>query len=136
MSRGLLLAGALLVAAGRAAAQADTGPPRPRPPRPPQAPATRADSARADSLRADSLRADSAANDTLERWLPTFARAIPPGPRPRGTRWRFDADSLVLSDITTLADLLARIPGVYVARGGWFGAAEVPVYGGQGPLGL
>jgi hypothetical protein len=131
MSRSLLLAGALLVAAGRAAAQVDTGPPRPRPPRPPAALVTRADSA-----RADSLRADSAARDTLERYLPTFARALPPGPLPRGTRWRFDADSLVLSDITTLADLLARIPGVYVARGGWFGAAEVPVYGGQGPLGL
>jgi hypothetical protein len=123
MPRSLLLAGALLVVAGPAAAQVDTGPPRPR--------ATHADSA-----RADSLRADSAANDTVERFLPTFARAIPPGPMPRGTRWRFDADSLVLSDITTLADLLARIPGVYVARGGWFGAAEVPIYGGQGPLGL
>jgi hypothetical protein len=131
MPRSLLLAGALLVAGGRAAAQADTGPPRPRAPQPPLAPVTRADSA-----RADSLRADSAAHDTVERFLPTFARAIPPGPLPRGTRWVFDSDSLVLSDITTLADLLARIPGVYVARGGWFGAAEVPVYGGQGPLGL
>ncbi len=133
MSRGLLLLGALLVAGGRAAAQADTGPPRPRPPQPRQTPMTRADSVRADSLRA---AADSAAQDTLERYLPAFARAIPQGPLPRGTRWRFDADSLVLSDITTLADLLARIPGVYVARGGWFGAAEIPVYGGQGPLSL
>jgi hypothetical protein len=130
MTRSLLLAGALLVAGGRAAAQVDTGPP---PPRPGRGPVTRADSTRADSLRAAS---DSAARDTLERYLPVFAPAIPPGPLPRGTRWRFDADSLVLSDITTLADLLARIPGVYVARGGWFGAAEVPVYGGQGPLGL
>lgn len=138
MSRSLLLVGALLVAGGRAAAQADTGPPRPRPPQRRQTPMTRADSVRADSARADSARAaaDSAARDTLERFVPTFGRAIPPGPLPRGTRWRFDADSLVLSDITTLADLLARIPGVYVARGGWFGAAEVPVYGGQGPLGL
>ena len=117
MARSLLLAGALLVAGGRVAAQADTGPPRPRPP-------------------ADSARADSAARDTVEHYLPTFAAAIPPGPLPRGARWRFDGDSLVLSDITTLSDLLARIPGVYVVRGGWYGAAEVPVYGGQGPLAL
>ncbi|HMA40392.1 MAG TPA: hypothetical protein VKP10_09960 [Gemmatimonadales bacterium] len=124
MTRSLLIAGALLVAGGRVAAQVDTGPPRPT---------TKADSARADSARA---AADSAARDTIERYLPTFAQAIPSGPLPRGTRWRFDGDSLVLSDITTLSDLLARIPGVYVARGGWFGAAEVPVYGGQGPLAL
>ena len=124
MTRSLLIAGALLVAGGRLAAQVDTGPSRPR---------TKADSARADSARA---AADSAARDTIERYLPTFAPAIPPGPLPRGTRWRFVGDSLVLSDITTLSDLLARIPGVYVARGGWFGAAEVPVYGGQGPLAL
>lgn len=131
MSRSLLVLGALLVAAGRAAAQVDSGPPRPRPKAPP--PLTRADSARADSAKA---AADSAALDTLERFLPTFPAATPSGPLPRGTRWRFDGDSLVLSDITTLSDLLARIPGVYVARGGWFGAAEVPVYGGQGPLAL
>lgn len=124
MTRSLLIAGALLVAGGRLAAQVDTGPPRPM---------TKADSARADSARA---AADSAARDTIERYLPTFTQAIPSGPLPRGTRWRFDGDSLVLSDITTLSDLLARIPGVYVARGGWFGAAEVPVYGGQGPLAL
>ncbi|HMA43295.1 MAG TPA: hypothetical protein VKO86_04730 [Gemmatimonadales bacterium] len=124
MTRSLLLAGALLVAGGRLTAQADTGPP-PRP--------KATDSAR---VRTDSAAADSAARDTIERYLPTFAPAIPPGPLPRGTRWRFDGDSLVLSDITTLADLLARIPGVYVVRGGWFGAAEVPVYGGQGPLAL
>lgn len=124
MARSLLVAGALLVAGGRLAAQVDTGPPPPR---------TKADSARADSARA---AADSAARDTVERYLPTFAPAIPPGPLPRGTRWRFDGDSLVLSDITTLSDLLARIPGVYVVRGGWFGAAEIPVYGAQGPLAL
>jgi hypothetical protein len=130
MPRSLLLAGALLVAGIRAAAQVDTGPPRPRPPAPP--------GARADTTRADSGRAavDSAARDTLEHFLPTFAAATPAGPMPRGTRWRFNVDSLVLSNITTLGDLLGHIPGVYVARGGWFGAAEIPVYGGQGPLAL
>jgi hypothetical protein len=79
---------------------------------------------------------DSIAQDTLERYLPAFSAAIAPGPLPRGSRWSFDVDSLVFSNITTLGDLLGHIPGVYVARGGWFGAAEIAVYGGHGPLGL
>lgn len=116
----LLAAGALLGTALPTLAQVDSGPPNPRP-----------HAARPDTAVADTTRAD-----TAERYLPGFREAIPPGPLPRGTRWRFNRDSLALSDITTLADLLAHIPGVYVARGGWFGAPEIAVYGGQGPLGL
>jgi hypothetical protein len=121
MRRGLLVAGALLVAWRGAAAQVDTGPPRP--------PAQGADSAAAQTQ-------DSAARDTLERFLPVFGAPITPGPLPRGVRWSYDVDSLVFSNITTLGDLLAHLPGVYVARGGWFGAAEIAVYGGHGPVGL
>jgi hypothetical protein len=119
MRRSLLVAGALLTAGRTAMAQADSGPPPPRP---------------ADTTAA--AKADTAAPDTLEHFLPGFEAAIAPGPLPRGARWRFNADSLVLSDITTLGDLLAHIPGVYVARGGWFGAPEIAVYGGHGPIGL
>ncbi|HEY7686101.1 MAG TPA: hypothetical protein VH833_08360 [Gemmatimonadales bacterium] len=121
MRRGLLIAGALLVAWRGVAAQADTGPPRP--------PAPGADSTVVQTP-------DSLARDTLERYLPAFAAAIAPGPLARGFRSSYDVDSLVFSNITTLGDLLAHIPGVYVARGGWFGAAEIAVYGGHGPLGL
>jgi len=84
----------------------------------------------------DTTRADTTVRDTLERFLPVFAPAIARGPLPRGERRSFDADSLVLSNITTLGDLLGHLPGVYVARGGWFGAPEIAVYGGKGPMGL
>jgi len=46
----------------------------------------------------------------------TPPRRFPAGPLPRGTRYTFNADSLVLSNVQTLSDLLAHIPGVYVAR--------------------
>lgn len=120
LPRSLLVAGALLVSGRAALAQVDSGPPAP--PKP------------ADSTTA--ARADTTPPDTLEHFLPVFAAAIAPGPVPRGARWRFNADSLVLSDITTLADLLGHIPGVYIARGGWFGAPEIAIYGGHGPISL
>jgi hypothetical protein len=119
--RGLLLAGALLSAAIPVAAQVDSGPP-------PSSPSP------ADSDTG--AVADTTPPDTVAHYLPGFLAAVPPGPWPRGTRWRFTRDSLALSAATTLADLLGHIPGVYVARGGWFGAPEIPVYGGQGPLAL
>jgi hypothetical protein len=124
MRRSLLLVGALLTAGRAAMAQADSGPPPPRGP---------ADTtAKVDTT----AKADSTAPDTIEHFMPVFGPAIAPGPLPRGARWRFNVDSLVLSNITSLGDLLAHIPGVYVARGGWFGAPEIAVYGGQGPIGL
>ncbi len=111
MRRGLLVAGALLVCGGAGAAQVDSTP-------------------------GDTVPRDSIVRDTLERFLPVFRPAITPGPLPRGERWTFDIDSLVLSNITSLGDLLGHLPGVYVARGGWFGAPEIAVYGGKGPIGL
>ena len=74
--------------------------------------------------------------DTLPRYLPVLPAAIPRGPLPRGARFTFTADSFVFSDTKTLSDLLARIPGVYVARGGVFGQAEGVLYGGRGPAAL
>jgi hypothetical protein len=116
--RSLLVAGALLASGRVATAQVDSGPP-PRP---------------ADSTAV--LQADTTPPDTLEHFLPVFAATIGPGPLPRGVRWRFNTDSLVLSNITTLSDLLGHIPGVYIARGGWFGAPEIAIYGGHGPIAL
>lgn len=135
MPRSLLLVGALVCTAGRASAQADTTTPKPRP-------RIAVDTARVPgdtTGRAPgdtTARRDTTPPDTIEHFLPGFAPAVPAGPLPRGERWRFTVDSLVLSNITTLGDLLAHIPGVYVARGGWFGAPEIAIYGGQGPLGL
>ena len=124
MRQSLLLLGALVCAGGRAAGQVDTTP-KPKP------------TAAVDSGPADTTaKRDTTPPDTIEHFLPGFAAALPAGPLPRGERWRFTLDSLVMSNITTLGDLLGHIPGVYVVRGGWFGAPEIAVYGGQGPLGL
>lgn len=68
--------------------------------------------------------------------LPRFPAPLPPGPLPAGTRYVFTADSLAFSNIYTLSDLLAHIPGVYVARAGYLGQAEPALYGGRGAQGL
>jgi hypothetical protein len=113
--RGLRCAAALLVlAAGRLGAQADT-------------------TARATTARKDTTKA---ARDTLPAYLPVFPEPTPPGPLPRGTRYSFTADSFAFSSIQTLSDLLGHIPGVYVARGGIYGQAEIVLYGGRGAAGL
>ena len=124
MTRGLGCAAVLLSLAAAAAAQVDTT-------------AQRDTTARRDTTVRDSTaRRDSAAADTLAHYLAVFPAQIPPGPAPRGTRYSFTADSFALSNIQTLSDLLAHIPGVYVARGGIYGAAEPVQYGGRGPAGL
>src|SRR5207247_1473277 len=74
--------------------------------------------------------------DTAPAYLPVFAAPRPGGPLPRGTRYSFTTDSFALSNAQTLSDLLAHIPGVYVARGGIYGQAEIVLYGGRGPAGL
>ena len=81
-------------------------------------------------------RDTTAARDTTTALLPTFAPAIMPGPLPKGTRYTFTADSIILSSARTLSDLLSHIPGVYVARGGWYGEPEIVLYGGRGPSSL
>jgi hypothetical protein len=119
VTRGLASAAALLLVAAGAAAQVDS--------------MARRDTVQRDSTtRRDTTARDTTARDTLPRYLPVFPEAIPIGPLPRGTRYTFNADSLVLSNVQTLSDLLAHIPGVYVARGGIYGAGEIVFYGGRG----
>ncbi len=125
MTRSLGSATALLLIAVGAAAQVDT-------------------MARRDTLARDTTARDTTglppkdttARDTLPHYLPVFPASVPAGPLPRGTRYTFSADSLVLSNVQTLSDLLAHIPGVYVARGGIYGAGEIMLYGGRGAAGL
>lgn len=69
-------------------------------------------------------------------WVATVPAVSAPGPLPLGTRHVFTADSLRFTGALTLADLLARVPGTFVARGGFYGQAEVVFYGGRGPAGL
>ncbi len=86
--------------------------------------------------RRDTTARDTTARDTAPALLPAFPAYVAPGPLPLGARYVFTADSLLFTNARTLSDLLAHIPGVYVARGGWYGQAEPIVYGGRGPLAL
>src|SRR5439155_19860638 len=99
--------------------------------------ARRAPTAARDTAVRDTTRRDTTAvRDTTPRLLPAFAAPLPAGPIPRGTRYSFPIDSLVFTNVRTLSDLLAHVPGVYVARGGYYGQAEYVMYGGRGPGGL
>jgi hypothetical protein len=116
--RGLLGAAAWLAVAAGAAAQVDT-------------------TARHDTTTRDSTaRRDSTRRDSTPAYLPVFPEPLPAGPEPGGMRYSFTVDSFVLSNVQTLSDLLAHVPGVYVARGGIYGAAEPVLYGGRGAAGL
>src|SRR2546427_7601320 len=101
------------------------------------APARRAPTPPRDTAARDTTQRDQpAARDTAPRLLPAFAAPLPAGPIPRGTRYSFPIDSLVFANVRTLSDLLAHVPGVYVARGGYYGQAEYVMYGARGPAGL
>jgi hypothetical protein len=84
------------------------------------------------TVRDTTARRDSTARDTTPALLPVFALPIAPGPLPAGARYTFTADSQLFSNARTLSDLLNHIPGVYVARGGWYGQAEPVLVGGRG----
>lgn len=64
------------------------------------------------------------------------APEVPAGPLPAGTRYVFTRDSLLWSGGYTLADLLARIPGAYVARAGFLELPEPVIYGARGQDGI
>lgn len=64
--------------------------------------------------------------------LPIAREEVPPGPLSPGSRYVFTRDSLLWSGAYTLADLLAEIPGVYVARAGFTGVPHYIQYGGRG----
>lgn len=83
------------------------------------------------STHPDSLaqRAQWASNPDV---VPTAALQVPAGPLPPGSRYTFTRDSLIWTSAVTLADLLASVPGVYLARGGFLGLPEYVVYGGRG----
>jgi hypothetical protein len=91
------------------------------------------------AAQVDSAARDSTARrdtvpprDTTTLLLPPLPIAIAPGPLPAGMRYTFTADSMLFTNARTLSDLLVHIPGVYVARGGWFGQAEPVLFGGRG----
>ena len=121
----LALMGGVVLGAGsvRAAAQVPPDTTRPVAPRP-------------DSTRPDTTRRDSTTAGPTTYWVATFPTAAATGPLAHAARHVFTEDSLRFTGALTLADLLARVPGVFVARGGFYGQAEVAFYGGRGPAGI
>ena len=104
----------------------------------PAAATAQIDSTRRDTtaVRDTTARDTTAARDTMPALLPTFPAAMIAGPLPLGARYTITVDSIRLSHARTLSDLLSHIPGVFVARGGWYGQAEIVLYGGRGPASL
>jgi hypothetical protein len=99
----------------------------------PQTPPAQAPPARPDTTK------PRAPQDTIPGWpyldraiVPMPPAEVPPGPLPRGARYRFTRDSITWSAAQTLSDLLTAIPGVYVARTGFLGLPEYTVYAGRG----
>lgn len=85
----------------------------------------------------DTLAArDSLAPPTDSVPLPASLHLMPfetaPGPLPPGSRLVFTRDSLQWVSGYTLADLLADVPGVYVARTGFVGQPAAAFYGARG----
>ncbi len=88
-------------------------------------PAVARTSAAQDTTSVDSLT-NLTTPDTVPRRpvLPVADTETPMGPLAPGTRYQFTRTSMVWTSALTLADLLTAIPGVYVARGGFFGQPE------------
>ncbi|MEO8634525.1 MAG: TonB-dependent receptor [Gemmatimonadales bacterium] len=94
-----------------------------------------------DSLPADTLTRDTV--NTTAKYLKalTANRIVLPVmplvgvdvPLPPASREVLTRDSLSWATAETVGDLLQRIPGVYLWRGGWLGRTEYPDFRGRGP---
>src|SRR3954469_17034511 len=94
-----------------------------------------------DSITADSLAAEDTVNTTA-RYLKeqaqgaASAEVLPitgvEGPRPALTRIVFTRDSIEWGHASTVSDLLAQVPGVYLWRGGYIGRPEEVSFQGRG----
>lgn len=93
----------------------------------------------------DTSRVDSLARDTTDytalflRSQQEAKRLIPAAPRigasglfPLSSRVVLDRDSLLWHGAETVSDLLTRVPGVFLLRGGWAGRPELPAYQAHG----
>lgn len=99
-------------------------------------PLTAADSARLDSLRARRDSSPAQRYLALEKLKETKVLVAPPldvpGPGPPLSRLVFTRDSVDWAHAATLSDLLQRVPGVFVWRGGWLGQPEYPNFQARG----
>jgi hypothetical protein len=93
-----------------------------------------------DSLRADSLQADTTDFSALFlRTAEAIRIRVPVYPylgrrdlSPRSSRLVFDRDTMEWHNAQTVSDLLTKIPGVFVWRGGWVGRPEPINFQGRG----
>lgn len=94
-----------------------------------------------DSLPADTLTKDTVnttakylealkANSIRLPVLPLIGIAVP---QPAMSRIVVGPDSIAWGLHETVGDVLERVPGVYLWRGGWLGRTEYPNYRGRGP---
>ncbi len=93
----------------------------------------------------DTTRVDSLARDTTD-YTGLFIKAqqdarrlIPVAPRigagtllPPLSRLVIDRDSILWHNAETVGDLLTKVPGVFLLRGGWTGRPELPAYQAHG----
>ncbi|MBA2291900.1 MAG: TonB-dependent receptor plug domain-containing protein [Gemmatimonadales bacterium] len=96
----------------------------------------------ADSARTDTLRTTPDTLSSTERLLEVDAqRRVQLAPMPLAgvdgllpatSRIVFTRDSIDWAAARTLGDLLDRVPGVFLWRGGWLGRVEQPNYLGRG----
>ena len=64
--------------------------------------------------------------------VPVMPRMVPDGPQPPLTRLVFPRDSIDASGALTVGDVLARVPGVFLWRGGGIGRPERASFRGRG----
>jgi hypothetical protein len=83
----------------------------------------------------DTLAPDTAAADTVA-FVSVRPDDVPHGPLVPGSRITFTRDSILWSSALTVSDLLGRVPGVFVARGGFLGQPEYIMYAGRGPTSI
>jgi hypothetical protein len=93
-------------------------------------PAAAQDTTQAGPPQTGTLPPDSTLRQPLT--LPIPRDEVPTGPLAAGARYTFTRDSILWSPALTVADLLAAIPGTWVARGGYIGMPALVDYGGRG----
>jgi TonB-dependent receptor-like protein len=103
--------------------------------------ATRLGAQVVDTTRADSLaRADTTDYTALflksqqeaKRLIPVIPRIGASVLLPPRARFVIDRDSILWHGAETVSDLLTRVAGVYLLRGGWAGRPELPAYQAHG----
>ncbi len=93
-----------------------------------------------DTTRADSLARDTTdytaqflkAQQDAKRLIPVLPRVGAGALLPFRTRVVFDRDSILWHNAETVSDVLTKVPGVFLLRGGWAGRPELPAYQARG----